>query len=91
VAPAQQSPDTETGAQLLERILTERRARWEAKQLAKFSRSKAKLRSQRLAEEIPRAGAARYQPNLPELPEGWVWASVQSSRLTASKFDAGLT
>jgi len=27
---------SETGAQLLERILTERRARWEAKQLAKF-------------------------------------------------------
>ena len=27
---------TETGAQLLERILKERRARWEAKQLAKF-------------------------------------------------------
>ena len=26
----------ETGAQLLERILQERRARWEAKQLAKF-------------------------------------------------------
>lgn len=28
---------TETGADLLARILTERRARWEAKQLAKFS------------------------------------------------------
>ena len=30
------SEPTETGAQLLERILAERRARWEAKQLAKF-------------------------------------------------------
>ena len=32
-----QNRPTETGAQLLERILTERRARWEAKQLTKFA------------------------------------------------------
>ena len=31
-----QHPPAESGAQLLQRILTERRARWEAKQLAKF-------------------------------------------------------
>lgn len=50
----------ETGAQLLQRILAERRARWEAKQLAKF----AELRQdpvQGLAKKIPGAGATGYQ------------------------------
>lgn len=64
----------ETGADLLARILTERRARWEARQLAKFE-------EQRKAP--PKGWEAKYpepmQPDtadLPELPEGWVWASV---------------
>jgi type I restriction enzyme S subunit len=65
---------TETGAQLLERILKERRARWEAKQLAKFeSQGKAP----------PKDWQAKYpepvQPDtsdLPTLPQDWVWASV---------------
>jgi type I restriction enzyme S subunit len=64
----------ETGAQLLERILTERRARWEAKQLAKFAEQ---------GKAPPKDWQAKYpepmQPNtsdLPELPEGWSWASV---------------
>lgn len=65
---------TETGDQLLQRILSERRARWEAKQLAKF-RGQGKT--------PPKDWQCKYpepvQPdvtNLPELPEGWVWASV---------------
>ena len=64
----------ETGAQLLHRILTERRARWEAKQLAKF---------QQQGKAPPKDWQKKYpepvQPdtsNLPELPQGWVWASV---------------
>jgi type I restriction enzyme, S subunit len=64
----------ETGAQLLERILTERRARWEAKQLAKFAEQ---------GKAPPKAWQKKYpepvQPEtaeLPKLPEGWVWASV---------------
>lgn len=71
---AQNTP-TETGAQLLERILQERRTRWEAKQLAKFeSQGKAP----------PKGWQAKYpepvQPDttdLPDLPEGWVWASIE--------------
>lgn len=65
----------ETGAQLLERILTERRARWEAKQLAKFAEQ---------GKTPPKDWQKKYpepvQPDttdLPELPEGWVWASVE--------------
>jgi type I restriction enzyme S subunit len=67
-------PSTETGAQLLERILQERRARWEAKQLAKFEEQ---------GKAPPKGWQAKYpepvQPDttgLPALPEGWVWASV---------------
>lgn len=63
----------ETGAQLLERILTERRARWEAKQLAKFAEQ---------GKTPPKDWQKKYpepvQPDttdLPGLPEGWVWAS----------------
>jgi type I restriction enzyme S subunit len=64
----------ETGAQLLERILSERRARWETKQLAKFAEQ---------GKAPPKDWQKKYpepvQPDtsdLPELPEGWVWASL---------------
>jgi type I restriction enzyme S subunit len=65
---------SETGAQLLQRILIERRARWEFKQLGKFKEQ---------GKSPPIGWQKRYpepvQPNtsgLPELPEGWVWASL---------------
>lgn len=91
---------TETGAQLLERILTERRARWEAKQLAKFEMKHGSAgfdciqpavaathalpeRSRRVS-ALPKDWQKKYpepvQPDttdLPQLPEGWVWASVE--------------
>jgi len=69
-----QHPTTETGAQLLERILQQRRARWEAKQLAKF---------QEQGKTPPKDWQKKYpepvQPDtagLPALPPGWVWASL---------------
>lgn len=65
----------ETGAQLLQRILTERRARWEAKQLARFAEQ---------GKTAPKDWQKKYpeplQPDtsgLPALPEGWVWSSVE--------------
>lgn len=70
----QHNHPTETGTQLLERILTERRARWEARQLAKFEEQ---------GKTPPKDWQKKYpepvQPDtaeLPELPEGWVWASL---------------
>lgn len=70
-----QNPPTETGAELLQRILKERRERWEAKQLAKFHEQ---------GKTPPKDWQKKYpeptQPdttNLPELPEGWVWGSVE--------------
>ncbi|WP_083432028.1 restriction endonuclease subunit S [Atopomonas hussainii] len=70
----EQNTPTETGAQLLQRILTERRTRWEAKQLAKFAEQ---------GKKPPKDWQKKYpepaQPDtseLPELPEGWVWTSL---------------
>lgn len=64
----------ETGAALLARILTERRARWEARQLAKFKEQ---------CKTPPKGWQAKYpepvQPdttNLSSLPAGWLWASL---------------
>ena len=65
---------TETGAQLLERILQERRARWEAKQLAKF-KEQGKAPPQDWQKKYPEP----VQPDasgLPQLPQGWVWATI---------------
>lgn len=73
-AQRKRSTPTETGAKLLQRILTERRDRWEAKQLAKFKGQ---------GKNPPKDWQKKYpepvQPDttdLPKLPEGWVWASL---------------
>ena len=67
--------DFESAEVLLERILRERRARWEVDQLAKMEASG----------KSPKDGAwkAKYKvpeppdtEGLPELPEGWAWATV---------------
>jgi type I restriction enzyme S subunit len=71
----QHNTPEETGAQLLQRILSERRTRWEAKQLVKFAEQ---------GKAPPKDWQKKYpepvQPDirdLPELPAGWVWASVE--------------
>ena len=65
---------SETGAQLLQRILTERRARWEARQLTKFKEQ---------GKNPPKDWQKKYpEPvqldtaGFPALPEGWVWANL---------------
>lgn len=71
-------PD-ETGAQLLERILHERRQRWEAKQLAKF-KEQGKTPPKGWQDKYPEP----VQPDatdLPALPEGWAWATVDQCSL----------
>ena len=69
-----QNTPVETGAQLLERILTERRARWEAKQIAKF-KEQGKTPPKDWHKKYPEP----VQPDttdLPELPQGWAWATI---------------
>ena len=69
----------ESGAALLARILTERRNRWETRQLAKF---------QTQGKAPPKDWQAKYpepvgpdSKDLPVLPRGWVWASVDQCAL----------
>ena len=69
-----ENPPEETGEELLQRILAVRRKRWEEEQLARFE---AKGR------KPPRNWKERYKETvtpdtsgLPELPEGWCWATV---------------
>jgi type I restriction enzyme, S subunit len=71
----QHSAPAEGGAQLLTRIPRERRARWEAKQLAKFeARGKAPPKGWQDMYEEPATVDAKA---LPELPQGWVWARAE--------------
>lgn len=73
-ARARSGEPQESGADLLQRILTERRARWEAKQLTKYAEQ---------GKTPPKGWQAKYpEPLAPDtsalsaLPEGWSWASI---------------
>ncbi len=72
----EQHPDVEPASVLLERIRTERRKRWEEAELAKM-KAKGKVpkddgwkKKYKEPEPVDRSG-------LPELPEGWCWASAE--------------
>jgi type I restriction enzyme S subunit len=71
---ARRGEPIETGAQLLQRILQERRTRWETKQRAKFA-AQSKTPPQGWQSKYPEP-VKPDTTDLPELPEGWVWASV---------------
>jgi type I restriction enzyme, S subunit len=68
-------PQAEDGQMLLDRILRERREKWEKDQLLKFKEK---------GKEPPKNWESKYEEptapgtsDLPELPEGWVWATVE--------------
>jgi len=67
-------PPTEDGQMLLDRILRERREKWEKDQLAQFKKK---------GKEPPKNWQSKYEEpsapdtnELPEVPEGWVWATI---------------
>lgn len=66
--------ESESGAELLQRILRERRARWEQKQLAKFA-EQGKTPPKGWQEKYPEPVAPDLT-DLPPLPEGWVWTTL---------------
>jgi type I restriction enzyme S subunit len=67
-------PPKETGPQLLERILKERRCNWEREQLAAYEKAGKKPPANWQAKYKEPAGPD--VSGLPELPESWCWASV---------------
>src|SRR5215470_10714063 len=67
-------PDVEPASELLHRIRAERRRRWEQAELAKYEAK---------GQKPPKNWQDKYEKpepvddsDLPELPEGWVWATV---------------
>ncbi|HET6432558.1 restriction endonuclease subunit S [Dyella sp.] len=87
-ARARSGEPQEPGADLLQRILTERRARWEAKQLAKYGEQ---------GKTPPKGWQAKYpEPvapdtaDLPTLPGGWTWASLDMVGEIASGVAKGM-
>lgn len=65
----------EPASELLKRILTERRARWEAAQLAKFRVSGKEPTDDKSKAKYTEPSTPRVD-DLPTLPEGWRWISL---------------
>ena len=78
----------EAGAELLARILRERRARWEARRLEKF-----KAQGKEPPKEWQRQYPAAVEPSLaglPVLPSTWTWASLDMLGAIASSVAKGM-
>lgn len=78
-------PDTEPASVLLERILTERRRKWEEAQLAKFAQA---------GKQPPKGWRDKYkEPGLPDtgelpsLPANWCWVALEA----IAAIDGGIT
>lgn len=68
-------PDVEAGSVLLDRILAERRRRWEERQLLKFAEAGQQPPEGWQAKYVlPTAPRARELPNI---PHRWIWAIVE--------------
>lgn len=68
------NPPAETGAELLQRILAERRSRWEASQRAK-AESTGKPLGQGWQARYATPGIPASQ-ELPDIPSSWTWATI---------------
>ena len=66
----------ETGAQLLARILSERRTRWEEEQLAKMRERGITPKDDRWKQAYKELQGLDVE-QLPALPDGWYWATVE--------------
>lgn len=86
--------DVEPASKLLERILAERRRKWEEAQLAKYTAAR-KAPPKGWKEKYPEP-AKPDTADFPELPEGWCWATVdqcssfESNAITDGPFGSNL-
>ncbi len=71
-----QHPDVEPASELLKRIRVERRKKWEEAELAKL-KAKGKAPTDDRWKAKYQEPAPVDESELPELPEGWCWASVE--------------
>ena len=71
-----QNPDIEPAEKLLERIRKERRKRWEENELAKM-KAKGKTPKDDKWKKKYKEPEPVDITDLPELPEGWCWASLE--------------
>lgn len=69
-----ENPDVEPASELLKRILVERRQKWEEAELAKYE-AKEKTPPKGWSEKYKEPVGPDVE-GLPELPEGWCWATV---------------
>jgi len=69
-------PDVEPASVLLRRILEERHAKWEADQLAKMEARGVVLKDDKWKQDYKEPAEPDVE-NLPALPEGWCWATVE--------------
>jgi type I restriction enzyme S subunit len=72
----EQHPPNETGADLLARILQERRVRWEEAERAKLTAKGQTPKSDGWKSRYPEPVAPKTD-ELPELPEGWAWITIE--------------
>jgi type I restriction enzyme, S subunit len=77
----EQNPNVEPASVLLERIRRERRRKWEEAELAKF-KAKGKAPGDNKWKEKYVEPEPVDTEGLPELPEGWCWASVEEMGAT---------
>ncbi|GFM33720.1 restriction endonuclease subunit S [Desulfovibrio subterraneus] len=73
-----QNPNMEPASRLLERIRAERRVRWEEAELAKMQAKGVKPKNDKWKEKYEEPAPVDTE-GLPELPEGWCWASTSES------------
>lgn len=71
----EQHPDVEPASVLLERIRTERRRKWEQAELAKLKAKGKKPKDDSWKEKYVELEPVE-NTDVPELPDGWCWASL---------------
>lgn len=72
-----QHPNTEPASELLQRILAERRAKWEQAEFAKMQAKGKTPKDDAWKKKYPES-AALDTSDLPELPAGWGWARLDA-------------
>jgi len=71
-----QNPDVEPASKLLERILIERRQKWEATELAKLTAKGKTPKNDKWKEKYKEPAGLTSVIPIPNVPKSWKWASV---------------